>query len=1713
MHYCCYCRFTAKLQEMATISKVHVVKSKYPSDTTGGWGDNPAAVGVRGGYRWNVRFLRVFGDSSGQTFPAGSGNVDALSLTYASLTGSVPKAVTTTLTDGSTPLGGSFALVLNNETTAQLPYTADAVEVAAALDDLSGVGDVSVDYSDYAAERIAGVTAHINRDSGLAAITVSTPGLDLRSYLSSGSVLRIGGADIPAGTASAAGTNGETYLTTAAVSPGHPVAATASDLAKTGPQQVVAGQQVRAGGHLYTVRRSGAEVQVYTLAADASVSGSYYDLTATHNGASAYTGCLTFDATGGQVTTALNLLPPILGGVVVTRSGDGIHGSPYVYSVYFEGSNVAGDVAQLVLTVGAHFCVPASGAVTPVNPHVTAVRTVVQGGAVAHQQLTLATDSGAVTSNYYTLAGAGTATSCLAWDATAADVEAALRLLPDFAPVLIAGLTLDTTVLLPGGAVPLTGSSLLNGRLLIGDEIAINGCTGSSVVKSIAVTGASITLVSTPVCPTPAANAPVSRVLADAVQVVRSGTGDSVVELQRVVVTASAPVVPAATAQEFFALSWLHDGKTAVTGCLAFGATAADVQAALDAAVVAASMDLNLNAAATGDSGHLQVTRQGDGSAAWGYGYEYTVAFRGAAGISTVLGNVEQLAVTSFGAANGCADVGTDTAALAPTVDAVQKSNLLTASSSVTSLLAPGDRIRIGAANRIFTVARVSGTAVELTELYRSASATGQLLTLVNDGVPAMRVETLTDGAAAYTHDLYFSHPTLATVAPLTVVQACTTPVVQVGGMRRNVKLRTIAAGGSGQVNTITLTHDPDYGALVAGNVFQLFIKLAGVWQFTSTVVWDAPASTVETALDALLPAPGDVVVTQTGSGTAASQYTTVYNIALSITEGSVPMLPLYASSAATSSYNVVFEGVGLKNVVTWTVGAANAGVGTAANDGFTTAVITLTYTTGTSYILSVQTDANPAVVSAPATFTIVAPPALPTPITVTDVHINTANLPITFAFNTAAGLLVAGDSWTLLLSHAGVSAAPANVLHGTAAATATVAGSAPVKQLTLSPPYTGSGDSAVFAPVNLYAVPQLFTVRDPAVEVQTITVSTAAAGGVWTPGAQYELLWGSNFVCVNYDAQDYEIEAALLTLAAGDVTDLTVTRRTLPTANGYLYSFYFPSGSVGGVGGTDAVDPSVAVGLGTSACTTNTFSAAETAVVAGLHQGSLYGSSFTDTSLPLGSASSSAAVGRFLGGDGTTALPVYRVSGHLYTVTYNTNLGDVTPLTAVTDSLKGYSKAVTVFDALVPGVLPSAYTAVQLWTGVPYNVRVAVSNGLGYSDYSSTPAQAKPATVPAAPGNVAADVALHVNEVQTVTLAATHREEVQVITTAAPFIVEVQLLTTSQPTPSAGAVSGAFDLFFPEVQRLTLTATEPLLAGSGFRLQYTEFTAAAGLSAPVYTSAATCLSWSATAAEVKAALELLAEIDEVQVVRSCDASNACAYGYTWDVSFTGALVRGNVQQLQFAACSTPLLTASGTGTLTTSTVNEGEALGTSTPLYTVTLNSTISSKPFSPGSGQIQLVVTAPALNPHSVCVPWDATAAQVKAAIETLPNVDSVKVLRSNSSAAGGEFGYQWTVFFDGNAMHRTLVPPTLTVVTSGSTCVQPLTQTVNEVLTSMTYTTDYTLAATFASGQYSPLPSAATALAIKSRLELLPQVVPAMLASASQPDQYGGITWTLR
>lgn len=309
--------------------------------------------------------------------------------------------------------------------------------------------------------------------------------------------------------------------------------------------------------------------------------------------------------------------------------------------------------AQVVVT-------PTDAACTGTAPSADAVAeatTVQQGGRVEHQRLTLATEAGYVLGDYFRLQYAGPpvdTTECLEWGASAADMSAALSALPSIGDTLLS-LTFDTNDMdiTPSATLTLTpantnanGVGVVDGVLKRGDVIRVAGANDGDdaefTVKSISADGTSVTLETTFRAATVLPSAAVTRVVPDAVTVARSGTGKSVTEVQRVVVTATSEVLPV-TGQGFFRLRWAHDGdeKTTAT-CLEFGAEAVTVQDALEAL----SYDLDESGGwDERDKGHVLVTREGDASAASGFGYEYTFEFKGLAGVSTVVGNVEQLEV------------------------------------------------------------------------------------------------------------------------------------------------------------------------------------------------------------------------------------------------------------------------------------------------------------------------------------------------------------------------------------------------------------------------------------------------------------------------------------------------------------------------------------------------------------------------------------------------------------------------------------------------------------------------------------------------------------------------------------------------------------------------------------------------------------------------------------------------------------------------------------------------------------------------------------------------------------------------------------------------------------------------------------------------------------------------------------------------------------
>lgn len=442
--------------------------------------------------------------------------------------------------------------------------------------------------------------------------------------------------------------------------PGWPVLETDNDLVS----KAATGREVRVSGSRYAIRRVGTEIQTVTLAADESVSADFWQLSLVHSGLIGETGCLAFDASGSDVDEAIESLAAIdAGGVVVTRQGSGIHGDPYVHSVYFEGASTAGDVNQAAINATA------CGSLAYDAPRSAAayVTTVQHGGRVERQQLTLATEAGYIKGAYFKLAynvsssveneeDSYGSTDCLEWGAPASDIADALSALPAIGEMPLANveLSLNTTGMdiFPSVEVPLSAKTFVDGRLARGDVIYVSGSYGGDdaehVVESIATDGTSVVFEDTFRAASGTGGlgtATITRVVQDAVAVARSGTGKSVTEKQRIVLTATAEVNPL-SGQGFFRLQWAHDGVEKVTECLEFGEEASDVQAALEA--LGFDLDGSGTAFDETDEGHILVTRDGDASASSGYGYEYVFEFKGVAGISTVVGNVEQLQVKQW---------------------------------------------------------------------------------------------------------------------------------------------------------------------------------------------------------------------------------------------------------------------------------------------------------------------------------------------------------------------------------------------------------------------------------------------------------------------------------------------------------------------------------------------------------------------------------------------------------------------------------------------------------------------------------------------------------------------------------------------------------------------------------------------------------------------------------------------------------------------------------------------------------------------------------------------------------------------------------------------------------------------------------------------------------------------------------------------------------
>ncbi|CAM9684288.1 unnamed protein product, partial [Phaeothamnion confervicola] len=600
-----------------------------------------------------------------------------------------------------------------------------------------------------------------------------------------------------------------------------------------------------------------------------------------------------------------------------------------------------------------------------------------------------------------------------------------------------------------------------------------------------------------------------------------------------------------------------------------------------------------------------------------------------------------------------------------------------------------------------------------------------------------------------------------------------------------------------------------------------------------------------------------------------------------------------------------------------------------------------------------------------------------------------------------------------------------------------------------------------------------------------------------------------------------WEVEAALLEIGV----PVTVTRRDDATVapNGYIYNIYFGGDGSGTWDVADVADPGDTGGLNVTwdGCTAFNETAEETVELAVVSQGSADGAIFTSASLPLADVTDAALPARFLGGDGTETLGIYRITGHLYTVSFDSNLGDVAALAGDASALTGEAAAVTVYAPdLRRGQLPERLAAGLLQTGVPYNLRVAAASSVGYGPWSETVAMATPAARPSRPAALSAGQALHRNEVQMVTLGATARDEVQVLRTAAPRVTDVQLVTTT--AGETEVVSGTMGLYFPEVQTVTVSATAAISTGS-YALVYTSYTAAdssgGDMSLVASNETTACMDWDATAAEVEAMLEELDSVDGVFVVRSGDASDSSDYGYEYEIRFTGRDVSGDVQPLRLANdgyCSGFTVAGAGEAAVTIETTSAaGAALGTGTAIQAVRL---LSAAALTTDVGAFRLALNVSGDIRSTGCVSWDASAAVVEAALENLETVDGVHVEVTASLDGGsdvgaggsGDYGRTWIVFFDGNALRDEPLSEAMTVNATGCS---NLSTTVDGVVMSLDNATfSYELGIEVVRKGGLKLAADAAAADVRRELLLLPAIVEPLIAYEGAADEQGGRSWTM-
>jgi len=557
----------------------------------------------------------------------------------------------------------------------------------------------------------------------------------------------------------------------------------------------------------------------------------------------------------------------------------------------------------------------------------------------------------------------------------------------------------------------------------------------------------------------------------------------------------------------------------------------------------------------------------------------------------------------------------------------------------------------------------------------------------------------------------------------------------------------------------------------------------------------------------------------------------------------------------------------------------------------------------------------------------------------------------------------------------------------------------------------------------DVYIVPPVFTIHSDSSEVQQMVILDDDNTLIWGSGSpSYKLLYDGEYTsCIAHNALESEVENELNTLSSlclgNDCVTVTRSQDSVLAPNGHVYTLYFDSSVVARQNINELV-----VDANHLDCIAFDLAGGEKVVISTILQGDS-SAQYSSSQLPFGGNH------RWLG-ESASNLPIYRTSGMYWFVTFEQSLGSVDM------SIDPLDLSANAYSSVEPnarnGVNPNRVVIPNLSTGIQHYAQVYSRTSFGISSSSSTIAAATPSDKPEKLTNLVSKHALHKNEVQSIVIAATHQDEVQTVITSAIAIPEVQEITLK------GAADSDMSTYFfsvrqPEVQVVKWTSSSTVTAGSFFlKLSHVDRANSNLSGSIVYKEMQTpCISFDATADELKTSVETDAlmnglGVDSLKVTRSGNGN----YGYSYEIQFVGGNVRGNMQELTSDITLSGLDSSGGNtctafesptndATLEIWTDNESDALGTDTPRAEVVVDANIDII-----DGEFQLSVTHFGKQQTTSCISWNSTAEEVQSALESLVNVDSVRVDKTGDGSLGSDdddnLHISYVIYFDGNAMH---------------------------------------------------------------------------------------------